>query len=332
MSEEDSIDYKQAFVDIARGYSEAIHKEQKIFIKHFNLFDQSHVDTLSKKVSKRYQKSGLRTQKEILEEAAETGEWTLKQEDWLQKRQQFLKTLENTIKTILIPSQVEMMEKRIAQVKEEIQEKSIKKQLLLNESCETFTERKVSDLTIGASLYTDKALNELFFSESEFDDLEREEIYQLVKTYNDAFSGLAIDKIKALSLSGMFSNYFSVCEDSPYKMFDKMPMDLTFFQLNLLNYGQVFRSIFKNIPNIPDEIKNDPNKLLQFAESGHKKAEKVKQIQAKGNPNRKGAQSIVGASSEDLETMGYDKGSFTSPAELMKKAGKKSMSTLGGDF
>ena len=140
-----------------------------------------------------------------------------------------------------------------------------------------------------------------------------------------------IEKIKVLALSGIFSNYFSTCESSSYEMFKKTPMDLTFFQLNLLNYGQMFKSIFKNIPNIPEEIKNNPNKLLEFAESGHEKAEKIRQIQKKGGDKR-GAQSFVGATKEDMEKMGYNKGNFTSPDELMKKAGKDSLSLVKGDF
>lgn len=332
MSKEKNDVYRKAFVDISRGYSESIYRNVKIFIKHFNIYDQGRIDESAQKISKRYQKSGLKTEKEILDEAKRSGDWTDKHEAELEQRRNFLKTLTNTKKSLIIPSQVQQIENKIKDVEKEIQQKGLTKQLLLKDSCEAFTERKISDLTIAESIFQDSDLKNRFFSQEEFDDLEREEIYELVKIYNDSFSELSIETIKELSLSGIFSNYFSVCEKSPCDMFDRKPMDLSFFQLNLLNYGQVFKSIFKNVPNIPDEIKNNPDKLLDFAESGNEKAQKIKEMQNKGNPNRTGAQSIVGASKEDMSAMGFNEGNFTSPAELLKKAGKSSLSTLKGDF
>ena len=40
----------------------------------------------------------------------------------------------------------------------------------------------------------------------------------------------------------------------------------------------------------------------------------------------------MGASKEDMEKMGMDTSTFTSPESMMKKMGKSSMSTLDGDF
>lgn len=330
MSEENSSNRK-AFVDIAKGYSEADYNGSTVFIKHFNIFDQSDIDSHAEKISKRYEKSGLKSEEQILKEAKQSGDWTDKQEQHLDQRKNFLKTLQNTVKNLLVPSQVKQMEDKIEEVKKEIQEISVQKQLLLQNSCEAYTQRKVSDLTISLSIFKDRNLSELLFSQDDFDDLERSEIYELVKIYNDAFELIDIEKIKVLALSGIFSNYFSTCESSSYEMFKKTPMDLTFFQLNLLNYGQMFKSIFKNIPNIPEEIKNNPNKLLEFAESGHEKAEKIREIQKKGG-NKRGAQSFVGATKEDMEKMGYNTANFTSPDQLMKKAGKDSLSLVKGDF
>lgn len=332
MPENQNEQYRKAFVDISKGFSESTYNNVKIFIKHFNIYDQEYIDECAEKISKRYQKSGLKTEQEILEEAEKSGDWTEKNESEIQGKKNFLKTLSNTKKNLIIPSQVQQIENKIKQVEEELKKASVKKQLLLKDSCEAFTERKISDVTIAQSIFKESKLEEKFFSQEEFDDLEREEIYQLVKIYNDSFSQLSIDTIKKLALTGIFSNYFSICENNPYQLFDRKPMELSFFQLNLLNYGQVFKSIFKNIPNIPDEIKNDPDKLLDFAESGNEKAQKIKEIQSKGNASRTGAQSIVGASKEDMEAMGYNQGNFMSPAEMLKKAGKSSLSTVKGDF
>lgn len=332
MSSEDTNSLRRCLIDISRGYSEAFYNQTPIYIKHFGLSNQDELDRRAEKISERYKKSGLRSQEEILQECEEKGTWTKKNEEEVTSKEQFIKTLENTRKSLLVPSQKEKIEQKIESTKKELQEIKSKKRILLSESCEAFTERRISDLTIMNSLYKDKNLENLFFSPEDFDELERSDIYDLVAIYNDSFEKLSIDNIKLLSLSGMFSNYYSVVEKDPCKMFDSGPLELTFFQLNLLNYAQVFKSIFKNIPNIPEEIRNDPDKLLEFAESGHQNQKKVEEMQKKGNADRTRAGSMMGATKEDMEKMGMNTSNFVTPHEMLKKAGKTSMSTIDGDF
>jgi len=333
MSDEGDIKLaRRGLIDISRGYSETLYNQTPLYIKHFGLTNQDGLDRQAEKISERYEKSGLRSSEDILKECLKNGSWTAKDEASLESQEQFITTLENTRKAILIPSQKDKVEKKIDSLKKELSELKSKKRALLAESREAFTERRISDLTILHSLFRDKKLEDLFFSPEDFDELERSDIYGLVSIYNEAFKILSIDNIKLLSLSGMFSNYYSVVEKDPCKMFNKGPLELTFFQLNLLNYAEVFRSIFKNIPNIPDEIKNNPDKLLEFAESGNKNEAAIRKAQAKGDPNKKRAGSMVGATKEDMEKMGMDTSQFMTPHEILKRSGKKSMSTLDDDF
>ena len=323
---------RRSLIDISRGYSETSYEQTPLYIKHFGLKNQDELDRQAEKISERYKKSGLRSSEDILKECQENGTWTLKDEASLESQKQFIGTLINTRKALLIPTQKDKLEIRIEELEKKLSEDKAQKRALLAESREAFTERRISDLTILHSLFRDKDLEILFFSPEDFDELERSDIYDLVSIYNEAFKKLSIENIKLLSLSGMFSNYYSVVEKDPCKMFNKGPLELTFFQLNLLNYAQVFRSIFKNIPNIPDEIKNDPDKLLEFAESGSKNEAAVRKAQEKGDPNRTRAGSMVGATKEDMKKMGMDTSTFVTPASMLEKTGKKSMSTLDGDF
>ena len=332
MSDEKTNLLRRSLIDISRGYSETLYEQTPLYIKHFGLKNQDELDRQAEKISERYRKSGLRSSEEILKECEENGTWTPKDEASLASQKQFIGTLENTRKALLIPSQKDKLEVKIEELEKKLAEDKTKKRALLAESRESFTERRISDLTILHSLFRDKKLEDLFFSPEDFDELERSDIYDLVSIYNKAFKKLSIENIKLLSLSGMFSNYYSVVEKDPCKMFNKGPLELTFFQLNLLNYAQVFRSIFKNIPNIPDEIKNNPDKLLEFAESGSKNEAAIRKAQEKGDPNRTRAGSMMGATKEDMEKMGMDTSTFVTPASILQKTGKKSMSTLEGDF
>lgn len=333
MSKQLDRELREAFTTISRGYSIGSYEGSKAFVKHFNVFDQELLDDFEVNTFEAYAKSGLKTKKDLVAELKDTGAWTDKHEEELSKKEDFITALKNTKKSLLIPGQVNQVQKKIDQCEDEILEIRNKKARLMSESCEAHAERKVSDESIKRAFYKDVDFTQPLFSDDQFEYLERKDIYSLVKIYNDLHEKLSINKIKMLALSGMFSNYFSLVEENPVQLFNVPPMELTFFQLNLLNYGQVFRSIFKNIPNIPDEIKNNPDKLLEFAESGHKKEEALKNAQQRGNQTGKEkGRTFMGASKDDMKAMGYNTDTAVSPQQILKQKGKNVVSLLDGSI
>ena len=108
-------------------------------------------------------------------------------------------------------------------------------------------------------------------------------------------------------------------------MFFKKPVsELTYYQVNLLNYGRVFKSIFENVGEIPDHIMEDPDQILDFAES-QKKTEKSRQKASESD-----GYSVVGATDGDLNAMGVKDASHKSIFDLAKeKGGNLSIADFG---
>ena len=80
-------------------------------------------------------------------------------------------------------------------------------------------------------------------------------------------------------------------------------------------------------------MREDPDKLLEFAESGHKIKEKIDKMRADAAKGKQGrAQSIVGATKKDMEKMGINPLESQSPMDFLKRKGKTSFSLLDGDF
>ena len=102
--------------------------------------------------------------------------------------------------------------------------------------------------------------------------------------YNVATQDLTVDNIKEITAQDFFTPFFSLVEHNPIDFFGKLVHELTFFQLNLLNYGRLLTSIYKNC-SPPDHIKNDAAALISFAENeGKKQKRKTKRSQSSRTP------------------------------------------------
>ena len=325
---------RKVFLDIARGFSTASYGGRLVFIKHFGIFDQEELDERYAARISKLTSQGIISEEKKLKELEEEGKWTPDHEKQLRDKGLFTKNLIKTKDALVIPSQIDQMKVKIESSKQEEIKLRGERDALLSDTAEAFASRHLNDISIYNSFYADKDLSQSFFSEEEFDELERKEIYNLIRLYNDKFEDISLENIKHLALSGLFMNYFNVKEDSPSDIFECAPLSLSFYQLNLITYAKIFKSIFKNIPDIPDEMRDDPNELLEFADSGAKskeKVEKMRQAAAKGKQSR--AQSIMGATKEDMQKMGYSEMDAMSPAEFLKKKGKTSFSLVqDGDF
>ena len=89
-----------------------------------------------------------------------------------------------------------------------------------------------------------------------------------LKKREKAIEGLKGTSTKALNTKMQEK----IVESNPHAFFDKKIHELTFFQVNLLNYAKLFSSILKNL-DPPDRIKNNATRLLEFAKSEQKKRE-----------------------------------------------------------
>ena len=95
-------------------------------------------------------------------------------------------------------------------------------------------------------------------------------------------------------------------------------MDLSFFQVNLLNYAKLFTSIFKN-HKIPDNIRNDAQKILDFIEEDGVKKKQVEKAIDKANESD--GFSYARAKDSDLEKLGVNKKGTKDIHKVAEEAG-----------
>ena len=106
--------------------------------------------------------------------------------------------------------------------------------------------------------------------------------------------------------------------------YNKPLFDLSLNQVKLIVFTRMFKNIFESYPKIPETIKRDPEKIISYVNAQDKAKDAV------SNLDKDGASTIVGATAEDYEYLGYKqtpKGASLSE-QLKKKGGRMNMKDL----
>ena len=101
--------------------------------------------------------------------------------------------------------------------------------------------------------------------------------------------------------------------------YGKAVITLSVYQLKVAMYGKVFHSIFQYTDDIPDNIREDPDKLMAFSEAQRNKDSNKS---SSGLRDDADASAIFGATKDDMQQLASD-GKAVSLSEEMEKAGGK---------
>ena len=111
-----------------------------------------------------------------------------------------------------------------------------------------------------------------------------------------------------------------LCENNPYSFFGESIVKLTFYQIELFGYARYYKSLMENSDNKPpEEIAQDPEKLVEWFESAKSAKETLDKSKTAGTEGS--ASSLVGATKADLKRLGLDNPNET--INLAKKAAEK---------
>ena len=87
--------------------------------------------------------------------------------------------------------------------------------------------------------------------------------------------------------------------------------------------GRLVKNIFENYSKIPDRIRTNPEKIIDYVNAQEKAKDKLK------NFDKDGASTLVGAKKEDYEYLGVaNSQENTLSAKLKEKGGKMDMKDL----
>ncbi len=269
-------------------------------------------------------KEGLPTEAYMLKSLQEEGIWTEKDDKALEDIKTVIERLVIGKKVIYLKSDLDRQNKNIEEEQVRYYNKKAERDRMLGLTAENYAEKKVNEHYIVESFYLDKDFKVPYLNDEYFDNLNEVEMQQIVRLYNDEMDTVSDKNVKRLSIQEFFQVYWSLSTENLYNFFGKPICDLTYFQIKLGSYGRMFRHILEKSESLPDDVKNDPDKLLDYVRAGDN-AKQVMENAGKGAPdNDVVATTMFGANKEELKAIGIqsDGGSTTLSEELKKNEAK----------
>ena len=318
--------YKKAFRDIKNGFSEIKVLENLFYLKHLSLEDQVDIDQIYDHYFDEAKSRGVPTNDETLKRLIEEKQWTNRQESLIKQEEDLIENFQKQKKTLFLKSEILRINDDIESAQKRLYDLKNTKAAFFNRTAESYAEERVNDFYILKCLYKDKKLSVVAFEEDQFDDIDSETLTCIIKQYSEVYKNINDNTIQHLVLQDFFNLYMPFAEN-PNEFFGKPVCELTYNQVKLLIYARFFRNIFQQNDKMPQEIKNDPDKIIDYV-NANENAKKA--IENKNNKENQ-ATSIVGATSEDLEYIGIKaKGQKTLSLadEAKKKGGSLSMDDM----
>ena len=309
------------FSEVLRGYTaDSLPEFGSFFVKHFCSIDFADVESVRVKVLNECKRKNLPTLEEAEKEAISKGEWSESKSLDIIRERDNLERLTATKKKLLLQKEIDAFNTLIKESEEKLLTLEFDKSQSIQDSrcAEKFVNRKITDVYIFNPFFKDRALKESFFDEESFEALSKESLSSLVGCYNRICEKFKPLNLKYAALYPAFLNGYCLCKDNPFTFYGKPVSQLSSYQIEIFGYGRFFKNIFgEHGDAIPDDIKNDPEKLMEWSESNRNSKELLSKIQDKTS----GGAAIIGATNEDLKKMGLNNQVVDLNAEITKKGG-----------
>ncbi|MAF26169.1 hypothetical protein CL634_11460 [bacterium] len=328
------VNLKLVFADVLKGYTmmkAPFFGEKDIYIKHLNIFDDVKTDSMYNTFLEKAKSKKLPTEEDQKKYLDKEDIWKEKDDQEIVKLELYADNLRSTKSKLFLKTQIDNLRKQIEENDVKVFELKQEREKYMGFTAERYAAKRSNELYIRLAVYKDKSFETLAINEEEFDELSDVQLSEIVGCYNKATEYVTIKNLKKISLLPFFCNYFYLCDDNPQVFYGKPVIDLTFFQAEMFAFGRYFKALVQDAKaSPPDDIRNDPDKLVDFYEA-RKNADEVLDKIEERSKHEGGASSLVGATKEDLEALGYTTGG-PNTIDLAKVAAKKGGTLSMEDF
>ena len=309
---------KLVFSEIVEGYSLT---RSELFgdlkIKHINNYDSAKTDIKNNYYFEKAVSQGLPKREEKVEYLIKEKLWDPEKDKEADRLKEMLKGMNRTKSKLFLQAQIDAIKKDIVNNEMKLSNILAEKESVIGFTAEEYANRRINEYYMHISILDEEGKQ--LFGENEFDELEQDQVNDIMQVYEKNNRKFKAEILKKISLADFFTNIFYLCEDNVFNFYGKPVIDLTFYQIEIYSYGRYFKSIIQNSEEkIPDHIVEDPDRLIEWAES----SKNVKEVLEKSSGDAEsGASSIMGATKQDLAKAGIDENQDV--IDLSQKAQEK---------
>jgi hypothetical protein len=319
MSEQQEFETKLLLKKVSDGYSKIAIGPKDAYLKHPTLSEEIELESIYFDFFGRAKSSGAMTKEETLAFLDQQNLWTKDREKKFHQKLAFIESLRKTKSKLIIHQQVEQIDATIAKEELAFFNEAMERNVHLGETCESYAAKKRDSYFARVLLFKDSRLCEKLFSDDEFEDLSDSDLARTNAAVNADRMSLSAQNLKAIVSDNFFYNVFSLVPiDAPWEFFGRKPLELTENQVSILLLAKTLRIVRENNHDIPEGVKGF-DETMEFVQSGR---EKRKIVEKSKNSDGFG---VVGASKEDMKSIGIDRTGSVSPFAMLKNSGKKSL-------
>jgi len=267
-------DLYEALQCTCQGSTQATLQGFTVYFKHFGLMDHVGIEEKYKESYDEAKSNGVPTEKDQLDLCISNEVWSQKKEDQIEQLKRDLKHSQESNSKMIFGAQKKEISKRITAIQDKLYSLLDKRNDILGITSESIASKRANEFFIYKSAYKDLELNTPFFKDDdEFYDAEEVELGLLISMFQKAQEKTSSQKLKKIAISPIFMNLYRLAK-APHEFFDRPILSLTFLQQELLSYAENYKVVLSE-PNIPDSIKDDPDKLIDWYNSKQKTEQEV---------------------------------------------------------
>ena len=287
------------FNEIIKGYSKRRFKSSPIFIKHLGISEKAFFDYRFREFYEYAISSGIPSEDEALKRAIEEQFWSQKEEDSIDISKKYIDRLILTKKNLIRKLEIESISNQIDEERQKLAKKLSERKDVIGKTAEEYASNRSNDYIIYESLFSDETLTKRVFTEADFEEMTYEDLVEYILFFNEYMDEYKEYNLQKIALLDFFQPYYLVL-DQPMQLWGKPMVYLSDFQVRTTIYGKIFKNIFETNEHIPDNVKNDPDKLFEYTDRS--KAKKTFESKQK-NKDKASAEAVFGATKEEIEEM-----------------------------
>ena len=314
--------YTSLIGEIFDGYSVSTFEGRDVLVKHISIRDQKYIHTYYDKYKNIALYKGVESEEEREAYIKKEDLWEESDDMKILSLTEEVKNLKKTKECVFLTSQKESFQKTIDEKSFELYNLKDQKAQIVGLTAENYASKRSNDEMLRFFIFKDPDLIENLHTEDEFSELEIRQVLLLNQIMTDASEKMSEDNIKHAVLRPFFGMYISNCENIS-DFYGKPIVNLSAYQMKVAMYSRVFHSIFQYTEDIPDNIKEDPDKLMAYSESKRNKGSNKGGLRDDAD-----ASAVFGATREDMKDVAKDSKTVSLSEEAKKAGGKLDMKQM----
>lgn len=302
-SKQEDLSNQKLFIvlsEIIQGYSEKVFRDSPVFIKHFGPQEKTFYYRKYQEFFDKAVNAGLKTEEQAIAQAISDEMWSKKDEQEITEAGKFIETMKITKKNLFKERDLQQIEKQIQEEHEKLNKKLIDRKEALGKTAEEYAESRSNSYFIQKCLFKDLELKNFYFTPEEFEDMAYQDLTDCTIFFNSCMHDFREENIQKITLMDFFNQYYLV-SDYPMEFFGKPMSKLTDFQTRLIIYTKIFKGIFEQNDNIPENVKKDPEALLQYVDKSKAEKKFESKTKSKNKSNAGGAEMLFGATQKEIQ-------------------------------